>query len=273
MSRSRLTKVAILLGALVCAVLAFRGDDDHASLFLYCGAGIRPAVEDLRQAFTEQTGIPVSVTYAGSGCLLSMLTFARSGDLYMPGERYYTDQAKEAGHLADDLDVAYFVAVVMVREGNPKGIRRLADLARSDVRVGIGQPETVACGLVAKKILQKSGHWDAVKANIDAQGAYSGTAMELSNALVLNALDAAINWDAMAFPVLDDVDILVIPRHQNVDVPIPMGVLTWSSQRKEAARFMAFVRSPAGKPHFEKHGYHTTLEPYVLPYYGNTVLE
>lgn len=262
-----------LLG-ITCAVLAFReGGSEPEGLFLYCGAGIRPAMEDLRTEFTQATGVPVRVTYAGSGCLLSMLTFARSGDLYMPGERFYVDQAKADGHLQDDVTVAYFVAVVMVQKGNPKAIRSLADLARSDLRVGIGHPDTVACGLVAKRVLEKEGVWDAVKANIDARGACTATAMELTNALMLNALDAAINWDAMAFPVCDRVDILTIPRERNVEVPIPLGVLTWSHRQRDAARFVEFAESAAGGKSFAKHGYHTSLEPYVLPYYGKAVLE
>ncbi len=273
MTRSRLLQIGILILFVSCAFLAFRGGAPDQGLFLYCGAGLRPAMEDLRQDFTQRTGVPVLVSYAGSGCLLSMLTFARSGDLYMPGERYYVDQAKAAGHLKDDATAAYFVAVVMVQKGNPKGIRSLQDLARADVRVGIGHPDSVACGLVAKKILEKAGLWAAVKANIDARGAYTGAAMELSNALSLKALDAAINWDAMAFPVLKDVDILTLPREQNIDVPVPLAVLTWTRQKEVATRFVDFALSETGRVHFAKHGYHTAMEPYVLPYYGTTVLE
>lgn len=275
MKRRLLIGIGLLALFGVCAFYSFHTDEARgdAGLFVYCGAGLRPAMEGLRSEFSERTGTPVKVTYAGSGCLLSMLAFARSGDLYMPGERFYVDQAAKDGHLMEDVTAAYFVAVVMVQEGNPKGIRSLADLARSDVRVGIGHPDTVACGLVAKKILEKAGIWDQVKANIDRQGACTATAMELSNALVLKALDAAINWDAMAYPVLDKTDILVIPREQNVEVPIPLATLAWSHDPKGAARFVEFARSEAGRQHFAKHGYHTSMEPYALPYYGDQVLQ
>jgi len=269
MKRSAWLIISVAVVGLVCTVLAFRGDDSAQGLFVYCGAGIRPAMEDLRADFTAQTGIPVQVAYAGSGCLLSMLTFARSGDLYLPGEQEYADQARKEGFLDEDATVGYFVAVVIVHNGNPKGIHTLADLARSDVRVGIGNPSSVACGLVARKILQKAGLWDEVYANVNAQGASTATAMELSNALVLDALDAVINWDAMAFPVRDQVEILAIPQEQNVDVPIPLGTLSWSKRKEEAARFVQFAQSATGRAHFAKHGYHTDLAPYALPYYGD----
>lgn len=267
-----LVAVLVLVG-LGCALLAFRADDGRNGLFVYCGAGIRPAMEDLRADFTAQTGIPVQVAYAGSGCLLSMLTFARSGDLYMPGEQEYADQARQSGFLDAAPPVAYFVAVVMVPKGNPKNIHTLADLARNDVRVGIGNPDSVACGLVARKVLEKAGLWDQVYANVTAQGACTATAMELSNALVLHALDAVINWDAMAYPVRDQVDILAIPQEQNIEVAIPLGVLTWSKKQEEAARFVQFAQSAAGKAHFAEHGYHTDREPYLLAYYGDHLLD
>lgn len=274
MKRSALAKWSVgCVAVVVCGVAAFHGTEETGALFVYCGAGIRPAMEAVREEFTRETGIPVEVTYAGSGCLLSMLTFARSGDLYVPGERYYLEQARAEGHISDEAVAAHFVAVVMVRKGNPKEVRGLGDLARPDVRVGIGQPETVACGRVARQLLEKAGIWQEVKANIDARGAYTGTAVELSNALSLNALDAAINWDAMAYLARDGVDILTIPREKNIDVEIPVGTLSWSQHRTEAARFTAFVVSEAGKRCFGAHGYHTSLDPYVLPYYGEVVLD
>ncbi len=274
----RRTKVKLFFLVLVvvaCAVPAFLGTgDDGKGLFLYCGAGLRPAMESIRRDFTATTGVPVQITYAGSGCLLSMLTFAKSGDLYLPGERYYTDQARRDGHVdGEDRVVAYFVAVVAVQKGNPKQIRSLRDLARPDVRVGIGEPKTVACGLIAKRILEKAGIWEEVKANIDAQGANAGTAMELANAVTLKALDAAITWDAMAYAARDTLDILVIPREQNIDVEIPLAPLAWSKKRKEAERFTAFVASDKGQRWFEANGYHVSLEPYKLPYYGETLVE
>ncbi|MBT3380433.1 MAG: molybdate ABC transporter substrate-binding protein [Lentisphaerae bacterium] len=269
-----LTALLVLVCLMSACVWALLGmQSSSGALFVYCGAGIRPAFEPMREEFTRTTGIPVQVTYAGSGCLLSMLTFARSGDLYIPGERYYAEQARLAGHTEDDTVVARFVPVVMVRKGNPKDIRSLADLARPDVRVGIGQTKTVACGMVAQQVLEKAGLWKQVKANIDAQGAYTGTAVELTNAIALNALDAAINWDAMAFLGRDEVDLLVIPEEKNQDVQIPASVLTWSQNRGGANKFLEFAASPAGQRHFEQHGYHTTSSPYQLPYYGETLVD
>lgn len=257
---------------LFCCVRALMGMSVPSDgLFVYCGAGIRPAFDPIRTEFTRTTGIPVQVTYAGSGCLLSMLTFARSGDLYIPGERYYSEQARLAGHTGEDTVIARFVPVVMVQKGNPRGISKLADLARSDIRVGIGQTETVACGMVAKQVLEKANLWEQVKANIDARGAYTGTAVELTNALALNALDAAINWDAMAFLGRDDVDLLVIPEEKNKDVEIPVSILKCTRNARCAKRFVDFLVSPAGQRLFEKHGYHTPSNQYRLPYYGDAL--
>ena len=113
-------------------------------LLLYCGAGIRPAAEKLIAAFEEKTGIRVNATYAGSGRLLGQLTAARTGDLYMPGAAFYVDTAIEKG-LADRATkrvAMYFVPVVFVRKGNPKGVHSLRDLTREGLRVGFGDQQT-----------------------------------------------------------------------------------------------------------------------------------
>ena len=65
-------------------------------LLLYCAAGIRPPAGELIDAFSQEYGVKVVADYAGSEVLFSKLKVAGRGDLYMPGDQYYIDQADQA---------------------------------------------------------------------------------------------------------------------------------------------------------------------------------
>ncbi len=122
-------------------------------LFFYCGAGLREAADELVAEFRKASGIRVRPTYTGSGCLLAQITISESGDLYMPGEEFYMRQAVARGFIREHEIVTYFIPVIMVGKGNPRGIRGLADLYRPGLRLGLGEKESTAIGAFTPKLL------------------------------------------------------------------------------------------------------------------------
>jgi molybdate transport system substrate-binding protein len=124
-------------------------------LLLYCGAGIQPAAEALTTAFSKESGITVNTTYAGSGRLLGQVATSQVGDLFMPGSAFYVEQAIEQNLAQENTkqEVAYFVPVIVVQKGNPLGVTSLADLANTELRLGLGDERAVAIGKQSKKTL------------------------------------------------------------------------------------------------------------------------
>lgn len=223
------------------------------TLELYCGAGIRPAMEDAIKAYTAKTGVTVRADYAGSGILLSRLKLAKRGDIYMPGDVWYVETAKKEGLISSQRDVCYFVPVILVRKGNPKGIRGLADLGRSGIKLGLGRPEAVAIGRISEKIFAKNKlDTKAIRKNLVS---YSLTVNELGLQVATNHLDAAIVWDAMAAYYKDKTQKVVIPAEQNVISTVAVGVLKFSKDQKLADSFVSFLASDEGRDIFRKNNY------------------
>jgi molybdate transport system substrate-binding protein len=222
-------------------------------LFLYCGAGLREAADDLIVEFRKASGIRVRPTYTGSGCLLAQITISESGDLYMPGEEFYMRQAVARGFVREHEVVTYFVPVILVGKGNPRGIRGLADLYRPGLRLGLGEKESTAIGAFTPKLLRANKlSYEALLKNVAAT---FGTAPEMGNAVKLGAIDAAIQWDAVASWYLDGADVVAFPTDRDTISPVPLGVLKFSRNPDAARSFLKFVLSPIGRAVFERHGH------------------
>jgi len=246
----------VILSALVLVFFIKSGSraSSHPVLRLYAGAGLRPAVEKLSTAFAAKTGIRVEADYGGSGMILARAREDRTADLFLPGDGSYVDRLQSfASNVAERVSVAHLVPTIIVLRGNPKGVHGLADLTRSDVRVGLGQPDSCEVGRVSRKILGK--------ANIDP------ATLKLQEALTVNELgvwvkmktvDAAIVWDAIAANVAADVESIAIAPSQIVVPDVVLARLATSRNADAAHQFILFVHGPQGQEILHQTGYSIT---------------
>ena len=229
--------------------------DKTVELLLYCGAGIRPPVQEIADTFEREHGIKVTTDYAGSEVLLSKMKLTGSGDLYMPGDKHYVEQADRQGIILSQQPVCYFVPTILVQKGNPKNISSLRDLLAKGVKLGIGDAKACAIGRKTKQIFAKNNiSWEDVEENVDFQ---SLTVNELGMQIQAGSLDAVIVWDAIARYYSEHGTELAISVEQNVISTVNIGILTFTKNRSIAEKFVQFAVSERGQDIFEQHNYRT----------------
>ena len=226
-------------------------------LLVYCGAGIRHAMEEAAETFGRSNGAEMQMDYAGSGALISRLKLARKGDVYIPGDVWYLDEVAKEGLVASRKMVTWFAPVIIVRKGNPKNIRSLADLVKPGVKLALGNPEACQVGRLTEQVFKKN---EIDAAAVQANTVFSSvTVNELGVQVKMDSTDAAIVWDAVAANFADAVEIVPIPTEQNIISNVAAGVLTLSQNQPLAQRFVDFLAGPEGKAILAKH--HYMVEP------------
>lgn len=223
------------------------------ALRLYCAAGMRPPIDEIAKAFQDKHGIVIECDYQGSEVLLSKLKHSRQGDLYIPGDAQYVDQAAAEGFVVARATIASQVPAILVKKGNPKNIKSLQDFARPGLRLALGDAKACAIGKCIVTLLKKN--------NIDAQAVetnrvYNGmTVNELALQVKLGQVDAALIWDAMGKLFAENADVIPIPPEQNIVSVVPVATLTFSRHPDWAQKFLEFARSEESHRIFERHGY------------------
>jgi len=231
------------------------GDSAPKELLLYCGAGIRPPVQQIVEAFEAEHGVKIITDYAGSEVLLSKIKLAKRGDLYMPGDKHYVEQAAQEGMILSQQSLCYFVPTILVQKGNPKNIRSLHDLLKEGIKLGLGDAKACAIGRKTEQIFTKNGiAWSDVEKNIAFQ---SLTVNELGMQIQTSSLDAVIVWDAIARYYSNYGTEVPIPVEQNVISTVNIGVLSFTPNRPLAEEFVKFAASPQGQSIFQEHNYRT----------------
>ncbi len=247
---------SVFVGCVAAVCLLVAGcRREQPKLLLYCGAGIRTAVAEIVEAFERKHAVTIEVDYAGSSILLSRIKLSKRGDLYMPGDVRYVQQAQEEGLIASSLDACYFIPVVLVRKGNPKNIRSVADLTRDGLRIGLGDEKACAIGRVTNEIFERNAISPLdVERNVVFR---SLTVNELGLHIKAGRIDATIVWDAIGAQYRKEGEIVRIPKNRNVISTVPVAVLKSSAHPREATAFQDFVVSPQGQAIFARHHYST----------------
>jgi len=226
---------------------------EKKELLIFVGAGIRPPVAELAEVFASENEVEVVPDYAGSELLMSKIKLAEIGDIYMPGDKHYVDQAAEAGMILLQRSVCYFVPTILVQKGNPKGITGLADLVKPGIRLGLGDEKACAIGRKCKMIFSKNNiPWVHVEKNLKYQ---SMTVNELGIQIQAQSLDAVIVWDAVARYYAEHGDVVPIPKEKNVISTVDAGVLEFTRNRNLAEEFVELACSDRGREIFKRHGY------------------
>ena len=258
-------KQTLFLTVIVAVVFIFgcekKHPQKHAStekgLLVFCGAGLRPPVAELAETFARKNNIKIDTDYAGAEVLLSKINLSNQGDLYMPGDRQFVNQAAEEGLILSQKSVCYFVPTILVQKGNPKKISSLHDLIKPGIKLGLGDPCNLPVGRITKKIFEKNKiSWTNVEKNLRFQ---SATVNVLGMQIQAKSLDAVIVWDAVARYYSEYGDEVPISIEKNVISTVDIGVLKFSKDTELAQKFVDFISSEQGRDIFKKHSY--TVEP------------
>ncbi len=224
-------------------------------LILYCGAGIRPPVAELIEIFSRENGVKIFTDYAGSEVLLSKIKLSRRGDLYIPGDKHYIEQAQREDMILSRRAVFYWIPTILVQKGNPKNISGLDDILRPGLKLGLGDPNACAIGRTSRQILEKNNiNWEEIKKHVSY---LSLTVNELGMQIQAKSLDAVIVWDAMARYYGEYGDEVPIAPEKNLVSTVDIGVLKFTRNRKLAEKFVDFITSERGRIVFETHNYST----------------
>lgn len=250
--------IAVLLSALLCPAVSCSGETSALSIF--AAAGAKPAIDEICRQFQDAYGIKVEVTYGGGGEVLSQMTLAESGDIYIAPEQSFMEKAaeKQAIEPASVVSVAYLIPVIAVPKGNPGNVQTLADLARPGIEVAVTRSETTLLGKYAPEIFAKAGLAEEIGKNIVTEAVRPDNLLTM---LIMGQVDVGILWHFYGVQDPDKIEnIYLLPEQLTGIGEIQIAVTTYCRDTDAAREFIGFITSAEGKAVFEQLGYLVNAE-------------
>jgi molybdate transport system substrate-binding protein len=222
-------------------------------LLFYGGAMLRPAVEETISDFEKREGVKVTRVYNGCGILVAGMRASgqRPPDAYFACDQQFMDQVNDLFDPKTQVKVSTNQLVILVRKGNPHQIKRLKDLGKPGLRIGIGHEKQCAMGVLTQTTLRQDGTRSDVMANVKVE---SPTGDMLVNQLRTGSLDAAVAYLSNAAGASEELEAIPINIPCALAVQ-PFAVGKESLHPRLTGRLLDAIRRDESRRRFEALGF------------------
>jgi molybdate transport system substrate-binding protein len=196
------------------------------------------AAASLTEPFND-AGFDATFSFAGSQQLVAQITAGAPADVVATADQESMARLVAAGLVEPPVDFARNSLRIAVRPGNPKAVRGLGDLARSDLKVVLADP-AVPAGRYARQALDKAGVIvKPVSLDLDVKSVLSKVTLGEADAGIVYATDVAAAGSGVG-----SVDI---PSEHNVAATYPVAVVKGTKHPEAARAFVAQLLNGRGR--------------------------
>lgn len=228
------------------------GDDwaDQPEMTFSVGSMLHPVVEATIKEFERREGVKINTSYNGCGILVGEMQAGRIPDAYFACDNEFMLQVQDLFTAA--TAVSQNELIILVKKGNPHGVRSLADLARPGLRVGIGHEKQCAMGWLTQKTFSEAGLQTRIMPNVAVQ---SPTGDMLVNQMSAGSLDAAVVYLSNAAGTGDKFDAVRIEGIPCSVATQPFAIARDSRRRQLMTRLFERLLAPGSRERFEQYGF------------------
>jgi len=241
--RAGVTAVATL-AAIGLLVSGCQGDDsapEEERLTVLAASSLTEAFTTIGERFeADNPGVDVSISFGSSSTLATQVVDGAAADIIATASPGSIEPVVDAGMTASDPTVfATNSVAVALPADNPAGIKDLADLQGSDVKVAVCV-DTAPCGSVAADMFEAADlSVTPVTEEVDVKSVLAK--------VVAGEVDAGVVYVSDVLAAGDDVIAIEIPHSAVVTTDYLIAPLTTSADSTLANEFVAAVTSPDGQ--------------------------
>jgi molybdate transport system substrate-binding protein len=254
----RVLTAALAAAALVLAVGGTRSAEAQSKdVVILAAASLKNALDEASAAWNKQSDKSTKISYAASSVLAKQIESGIPADIFISADVPWMDYVAErklikAPSRSDFLGNQ--IVLIAAKDSKidlkiDKGFGLRAALG-NDGRLAMGNVDSVPAGKYGKAALESLGVWSSVADRV-------AQAENVRMALTLVSRGEAPLGIVYKTDAASDPNVRIVgafPDGTHPPIIYPMALLA-SSTNPDAQAFVDYLKSPAGKPFFEKQGF------------------
>jgi molybdate transport system substrate-binding protein len=253
-----LKKVIGILASILCLpwlALTSAAASDKPSITVFAAASLTNVLQELGDGFTKTTLIPVRFSFAASSALARQIENGSPADVFFSADLEWMDYLQNHNLIQPDSRhnvIGNRLVLIAPTDSKIKlkiepGFALAAALGKG--RLATGDPDAVPAGRYAREALTTLGVW-------------SNVADRLVRADSVRSALAFVDRGEAPLGIVYDTDALIDKHVRVVDVfpdnshlPIVYPIALTSRANSDAAKFVDYLRGPAGQVAFKAYGF------------------
>ncbi|HUA51995.1 MAG TPA: molybdate ABC transporter substrate-binding protein [Candidatus Sulfotelmatobacter sp.] len=227
------------------------------NIVVFAAASLKNALDEINGLYQIQKGVVAKTSYAASSTLAKQIEAAAPADVFISADLDWMDYLAKRDLIKPETR-ANLLSNAIVLIGPAAGAPQLTiaphfPLAQAlgDRRLAMADPASVPAGKYGKAALEALGVWTSVAGKV-------APAENVRAALLLvsrgeTPLGIVYATDAAADPGVRIVG--TFPANTHPPIVYPVAVTRHAPHAGAAADYVAFLKSPAARPAFEKQGF------------------
>jgi molybdate transport system substrate-binding protein len=218
------------------------------SLTVFGAASLTEAFDNAQTSLeTEQPDLSITYNFAGSGALVTQIQQGAPADVIATADNDTMKNLTDGGQVEAPTTFAKNKLEILVAPGNPKQIKGVSDLGRSDIKLVICD-DTVPAGKYASQILSMAGVTvNPVSKEPDVKSAVAK--------VTTGEADATIVYTTDVTAAGSKGQGVEIPDNQNVIATYPIAIVKTTKNRDAAQVFVDSVVGGSGQDAVQKAGF------------------
>ncbi|NIS82829.1 MAG: molybdate ABC transporter substrate-binding protein [Anaerolineales bacterium] len=255
--KEHLLRVSLGVGLVLLLCSACTGAPAESTLTVAAAASLTNLFNELGEAFTAETHIPVIFSFAATGTLAEQIRNGGPFDLFASADAYHVDALIEEGFIdsSSRYEFAHGNLVLIVDPVLEGRITELSDLSDPRIsRISVANPAHAPYGSAAIDAIQQAG----IKELVEKKIVFGETVRQAAQ--IVETGNASAGLVAASVVTEERVHSFEIDGSLYRPIIHVIGVRHGSPKSAEANRFIAFLSSPQGQNLLEKHRFHLPQE-------------
>lgn len=248
----RLAAPALAAAVLAAASLPAAAADGTT---VYAAASTTNAVTDVAAAFTKETGLVVTPSFASSSTLAKQIEEGAPAEIFISANSKWMDYLADKGLVAQASRADLLGNDLVLIAPKDSAVEAVAITETLDLaalldggRLAVGDPDHVPAGQYARAALEKLGLWETAEQALARQN-------DVRSALVLvergeAPLGIVYSTDAAISKGVKIVGTFPADSHPPIAYPVALV-----KETDAARRFLDFMKSPAARDIFAGYGF------------------
>lgn len=216
-------------------------------------ASLKDPLEEIIQQYKGQAGVNINVNFGGSGTLQKQIEEGAPVDLFISAGKNQVSTLIDKG-LGDKSTYKELLTnslVLIVSNNYDKNIKSLEDLENKDVKLALGEIQTVPVGQYSKEALENAKHWEELKNKI----VYARDVKSVVNYVENGEAEAGIVYYSDAVNLKNSYIAVKIPEDTHESIVYPMVLIAESENKASVIKFMEFMNTSEAKEIFLKYNF------------------